>query len=711
MKKVYKVPIVIQLENVECGAACLVMLLAYFGKWVTLENAREECRVSRNGSNINDIANAAKKNGMEVHNYRAGMEHMLKYAKLPCMIHWNFDHFVILNGFKGNKAIITDPSQGRISISLEEFSESFTGIYMEICKGKTFEPTGKRLSLLEFIKRRIKNSRSIVSLLLLLSVSLSIIALFFPMFNRFFLDTILATSKNQYLFPMLVILGLMILARIILSFLSSVISLKIQGKYAIDSDYTFFKHLLRLPLSFFYAHLAGDLMVRQDSNRNIAYTLIQKIVPNIINLFLLVMYLFFMIQYNVYLTVTIVTMTLINGLLSYIIAKKRLEISQIQSKDYGKLVSETYSGLKMIETLKTFGSESGYFSRWSGILTKSTNSGIKNDVISTTLGNIPNFVEEIGNITVLILGAFFIFLGDFSTGMLLTFQGFVVSFTDPVNNLLSASQEIQVMRSSIERIEDVMRAKEDVTEVADAHHDSNFFELEIKNLDFSYSLDSEIILKNMNLKLSKGDSLAIVGESGNGKTTLVQLLSGVYNPSKGEINYYNDRFEKISTNEFRSYLSVVDQNIVLFNDTIENNLKLWDDTIDDEAMVKAAEDCLIHNVILDRKNGYQEYLKENGNSLSGGQRQCLEIARALARTPQLMILDEATSALDAQTEYKIMMNILNRGITLIVISHRLSAIRNCDNIVVLKNGQIVEQGSHDSLLEKESMYKKFLFAE
>ncbi|GKU26673.1 cysteine peptidase family C39 domain-containing protein [Clostridium folliculivorans] len=706
------VPVVMQLENVECGAACLTMLLAYYGKWVPLEQVREECGVSRDGCSLNNMARAAQKYGLDVHSYRCSLNFIMTKAKLPCIIHWNFNHFVVLNGFTKKGAVLTDPAQGKVTVSLDEFAKSFTGIYMQLSKTAQFIADGKRQSIWSFIKKRLDNSISPMILILLTSITTCIIGIISPVLSRVFFDYVLNKSNPYWLYQLISVMILLLLSQIAVSIINGINSLKIQGKYAIYSDYSFIKHLLRLPMNFYSQHMAGDISVRQDSNRTIAYTLIQKLAPALLNFILLITYFFIMIQYSIQLTIIGILVICINSILARIISSKRLDIYRVQARNSGNLMSKTLSGLQMIETIKASGSELGFYKSWSGHQAAVNNTNIEIDKINLFWGMLPQLIEKIGNVLILSLGAFYIMKNHFTAGMLLAFQGFMIAFIQPVNSLISTGQSIQEMRTSMERVEDVMQSKPDTLYNTDSSCKTELFDhMELNYVDFGYSKYSNAVINGLSLKIHAGKSIAIVGSSGCGKSTLSKLISGLFDPWSGEILYFNNSLCEIPKSEFRKLLTVVDQNIVLFEDTIENNIKLWNSSISDEQMYLAAQDAQIHSTILERENGYQNVLLENGKNLSGGQKQCIEIARALAQNPQIIIFDEATSALDAKTEYQVMQAIRARNITLIIISHRLSIVRDCDEIIVMDNGKIVERGNHAELFNQGKMYTNLVTTE
>lgn len=706
------VPVVTQLENVECGAACLTMILAYYGKWIPLEQVREECGVSRDGCNLTNMANAAKKYGLDAHSYRCSLNYIMTKANLPCIIHWRFNHFVVLNGFTRKGAVLTDPAQGKITVSIEEFDEAFTGIYMKLTKTNEFIADGKRQSIWSFITNKLGNSTLSMLLLLFTSIATCIIGLAFPIIGRVFSDYILIRDDSGWLYQLIGMMILLLLFQITVSAINGINSLKIQGKYAIYADYSFIWHILRLPMKFFSQHMAGDISIRQDSNRSIAYTLIQQLAPAFLNFILLITYFVIMIQYSVQLTVISVSVICINSLLARIISNKRVDISRVQARNSGKLMSKTVSGLQMIESIKANGSEASFYKSWSGLQAVVNNTNIQIDKINLSWGMLPQFIEKIGNVLILSLGAFYIIKSQFTIGMLLAFQGFMTAFIHPVNSLISTGQSIQEMRTSMERVEDIMQSKTDTLYNAELSCKTDFFDhIELDCVSFGYSKYSNPVINGLCLNIHAGKSIAIVGASGCGKSTLSKLISGLYEPWSGKILYFSKSLCEIPKCDFRKSLAVIDQNIVLFEDTIEHNIKLWDSSITDEQMFAAAKDAQIHSAISERESGYQSLILENGKNLSGGQKQCLEIARALAQNPQVIILDEATSALDAQTEYQVMQAIRARNITLIIISHRLSIVRDCDDIIVMDNGYIVERGTHTELFNHGKVYTKLITIE
>ena len=709
---VAKVPVVMQMEALECGAACLTMVLAYYEKWVPLEQIRSDCGVSRDGSKAKNILRAARSYGLTAKGYRFEPEALKKEGKFPCIIHWNFNHFVVLDGFRGNKAVLNDPAKGTYSVSMETFDSSFSGICMMFEPGEEFEPGGKKKSVLEFAANRLKGAGAQVAFTMLTGVIASLFGIISPAFSRIFMDRLLTGQNPEWLMPFLVGLSAFTFARIVVEWLRTVYTLKINGKFAAVGNATYFWHVLHLPMTFFSQRMAGDITSRQASNASIANTLVNTFAPLLLDTAMMVFYLVVMVRYSKFLTLIGVASIFVNLIVSRYISKKRINITRVQTRDRGLLAGATVAGIEMIETIKASGAENGFFQRWAGYQANVNAAEVKYEKINQYLGTIPSIVSLLCNTAVLMFGVYFAMTGDFTVGMITAFQGFLGSFTSPALSLISAGQTIQEMRTEMERIEDVMAYPEDSIYAVDDDEDQSDAKLSgnviMKNVTFGYSKLEAPLIEDFNLELAPGKSVAFVGSSGCGKSTLSKLISGLYQPWSGEILFDGKTTQEIGRNVFTGSLAVVDQDIILFADTISNNIKMWDDSIEDFEVILAARDAQIHDDIMNREGGYQGKLIEGGRDLSGGQRQRLEIARVLAQDPTIIIMDEATSALDAKTEFDVVKSIRDRGITTIVVAHRLSTIRDCDEIIVLDHGKVVERGTHDELYAKGGLYTKLV---
>lgn len=712
---VAKVPVVMQLEALECGAASLTMILAYYEKWIPLEQVRADCGVSRDGSNAKNVLVAARSYGLNAKGYRYEPEALRKEGKFPCIIHWNFNHFVVLDGFKGNKAILNDPAKGTYSVPMKTFDDSFTGICLMFEPSESFEPTGKQKSIFEFAKSRLVGTGVAIAFVVFTSIITSLMGVISPAFSRIFLDRLLTGENPEWFVPFLIGVSAFGVIQLVVAWVSAVYNLKINGKMDAVGTTSYMWKILRMPMEFFSQRMAGDIQQRRYSNAQIAATLVNTFAPLVLQSIMLVFYFVVMLRYSVMLTMIGVLSLVINMFFSRLISKKRINISRVQMRDAGKLAGATVSGIEMIETIKASGAENGFFEKWAGYQASVNTQQIKFAKLNQYLGILPSLVSSITNTAVLMIGVFLTINGEFTVGMIMAFQGFLASFAAPANTLIGAGQTLQELRTTMERVEDVMKYPTDVANenesfTVDESKDYNKLSgnIEMKNITFGYSKLSEPLIKNFNLSLKTGQRVAFVGGSGCGKSTLAKLISGLYQPWSGEILFDGKPLREIDRDEFTGSLAVVDQDIILFKDTIANNIKMWDNSIEDFEMILAARDSQIHEDIMQREGGYQYMLTEGGKDFSGGQRQRMEIARVLAQDPTIIILDEATSALDAKTEYNVVKSIKDRGITCIVVAHRLSTIRDCDEIIVLDYGEVVERGTHDELIAKGGKYKELI---
>ena len=712
--RAYNVPVVMQLEALECGAACLDMILAYYGKWIPLEEVREKCGVSRDGSNALNMLKAARAYGMKASGYRYETESLKEDGAFPCIIHWNFNHFVVLNGFKAGKAYINDPARGEVAVPMKTFDVAFTGICIMLEPGEDFEKGGRRKSMWAFAKKRLKGTGAAVAFTALTAIIAALMGVIDPAFSRVFMDELLSGKNPAWITPFLIMLAAFNIIRIIVSALESVYSLRINGKMAAVGSATYMWKVLSMPLGFFSQRMAGDIQARQSSNASIASTLIDTFAPLVLNTGMMVFYLVVMLRHSVLLTLVGLCSLTVNALVSSLISKKRVNITRVSMRDGALLSSATVAGISMIETIKASGAEEGYFKKWAGHQAAVNTQKIKAQKLNQYLGMIPGFVSTLANDAVLVLGVWLTMQGEFSKGAIMAFQGFLSSFMSPALTLVSAGQTLQEMRASMERVEDVMEHPEDSL-MSEHPENTNQKKLsgsvEVKNLVFGYSPLATPVIKDFSMSITPGKSVAIVGGSGCGKSTVSKLLSGLYAPWEGEILYDGKPISQIDKSVFKGSVAVVDQDIILFEDTIAANIKMWDESIEDFEMILACRDAQIHDDIMARKGGYNSRLTEGGKDLSGGQRQRIEIARVLALDPTLIILDEATSALDARTEYGVINAIKDRGISCVVIAHRLSTIRSCDEIIVLNKGEIAGRGTHEQLLNSCKLYSDLVSAE
>ncbi len=704
-------PTVLQMEAAECGAACLAMVLAHHGRWVALEKLREECGVSRDGSKAANILKVARKYGLKATGYKADLQ-TLRKRQLPMILFWNFAHFVVLEGYSDHTYYLNDPASGPRKVDADEFSGAFTGVALVFEKGPDFVAGGEKPRFLPALRRRFCGAARPMTYIVLAGLFLVIPGLVMPAFSRIFVDNILVARMADWQRPLL--LGLLATGALAgaLTWLQSRYLLRFETRMAVTSSARFFDHLFRLPIAFFAQRYAGDLTRRVQLNDTVARFLSQDLTSNAIGVVLIVFYASVMAFYDIGLTLIAVAIAVVNLAILKAVMRRCDDLNQRLLLDMGKFYGSTASGIGMIETIKAGGSESDFFAQWSGHQAKLINGRQSMGAIAMLLGVAPPFLMTLSTIAVLGIGGWRVMNGHLSMGMLVAFQALLLGLLAPVNQLVGLGQRLQSMRGNIVRLDDVLLYPQDPAmetandEEATARTLSGH--IEMKNVTFGYSRLEPPLIENFSLRLEPGARVALVGGSGSGKSTLSKLLAGLYEPWSGEILFDGAPRRKIPRQLLTNALALVDQSIMLFEGTIRDNLSLWDATVREEDMLRAAADACIHEDIAARRHGYGGTVGEGGSNFSGGQRQRLEIARALAKNPVALILDEATSALDAATEQRVAENLRRRGCTCVIVAHRLSTIRDCDEIIVLDHGKVAERGTHEDLMQKNGVYANLI---
>ena len=711
MSKTYvKTPTVYQMEATECGAASLAMVLGYFGKNLPLEKLRIETGVSRDGCNMKNIMRAGRKFGLEVHGYSKDLEGLFELP-VPCIIHWNFNHFVVWEGRKGKACYINDPAMGRRKLTVEDIDDCFTGVVLTFAPTKDFERSNESETLRTFVFQRLKGQFGAVNALVCLGFFLMIPGIVIPIFSRVFIDDILLGGNHDWVMALLFAMLGTLMFKAALTFYRGRLMHRLQNKMAMLSGYSLLEHMLRLPISFFDQRYTGDLSSRIQNNESVTTFLTSDLAEEVLNCIVAPIYLIILILYSPLLSFIIVLITAGNMLVMKKSSEYLSEMSMKSQQDRSKLIGVLFGGLRITSTLKASGTESVFISRLLGNYARSINTEQKMGWRQELLNTIPEVSRNFINVIVLIVGGVLVIKGDMTAGMLVAYTSLQASFTEPVTAIAAFIQKIETTKADMARVNDIMKYEQDgrylVTEYADVSEKLQG-EVELDSLSFGYDILKDPIVQDFSFHLESGQSVALVGASGSGKSTVSKMCSGLYAPWSGEIRMDGIPVGQLPPEVLSSSISTVSQNITLFTGSIKDNLTLWDKYISKEDMVRAAKDACIHDFITTKPGAYSYQLSEGGSNLSGGQRQRLEIARALVCNPSILIMDEATSALDPIVEKEVIDNIKKRGCTCIIVAHRLSAIRDCDEIIVLEYGKIVQRGSHEELAGVPGHYQRLI---
>ncbi len=707
-----RTPTVIQMEAVECGAAALAMVLGHFGRFVPLEELRVACGVSRDGSKALNVVKAARTFGLRSKGYKKEPA-QLRGMPLPLIVFWNFNHFVVVEGFRRGRVYLNDPAYGPRVVSDQEFDESFTGVVLVFEKGPDFQPGGRPPSVLRALKARLPGARIALAFAVLATLALVLPGIVIPVFSRIFVDTILVQGTTTWLRPVLAAMAVTAVVSGLLTWLQQRGLLAMETRLATVGSTRFFWHVLRLPMEFFSQRYGGDIVSRVEINRTVASLLSGELATSLVSLLLVGFFAALMFQYDVVLTMLGITVALLNVLVLRLLARRRRDASLRLLQERGKLVGASMAGLQSLETLKATGAESEFFSTWAGHQARVVTSENDLGVVAQYVSAVPPFLTAVNAAAVIGLGSRRIMDGVLTMGMLLAFQTLMQRFVDPVNRLMALGGRLQEAAGDMSRLDDVLKCAPDPLTAAGGEDPARTPEklegwLELRNITFGYSRLDPPLITDFSLMLRPGQRVALVGGSGSGKSTVAKVVVGLFPPWSGEVRFDGVRREDLPRARVADSVAMVDQDITLFEGSIRDNLTMWDDTVEEPVLLQAARDACIHDDVADRPGGYDYRVEEQGRNFSGGQRQRLEIARALVSNPRILVLDEATSALDALTEKRVDDALRRRGCTCLIVAHRLSTIRDCDEIIVLERGVVVERGTHDDLIARDGAYARLI---
>lgn len=702
---------VLQMEAVECGAAALSIILRYFGTYVSLEELRLACGISRDGSNALNIIRAARQYGMNARGVQRSNLVGVAALKMPIIVHWNFNHFVVVEGIGKERVYLNDPATGPRTVPLKTFEASFTGVALTFEPMAHYQKQGQPFSVMQALRGRLAGAQNLLGFVIYLSLLLLIPGFLAPLFLQIFVDQVLGHT-GPLLNLLLGGMALGVVLRAVLTWLQQTYLLNLEEWLAVNAATRYLWHVLHLPISFFTQRYAGDLTHRVQLNDRIAALLGGELSTNALNLLLVLFYGGLMLLYDVPLTLVTILMVALSLLVMQLVSRLRIDANRQLLQERGMLSGVAMNGLRLIETVKANGAEDQFFERLAGNHARIIALEQRLGVVAYGLSVLPNFLLSLNAVFVLILGADRVIAGQMSPGELVALQSLVLSFTNPVSQLITLGGHLQEVEGDLNRLDDVLAYPLDpaVREPRESALDSLSGALRFNGVSFGYNRLAAPLLQDVNFSIQPGQWIGLAGPSGSGKSTVARLITGLETPWSGEILFDEVPRGYLRRSVLRA-VALVDQRSMLFSGTVRDNLTLWDETISDDVLTQAAKDAAIHDRIMEHPQGYDAPLAEGGQNWSGGERQRLEIARALVQNPSLLILDEATSALDPETEARVYRQLRQRGLACLVIAHRLTAASYCDSIIVMQNGWIVERGLPADLSAQSGLFAQMLAAE
>lgn len=714
MKRRVRTPTVLQMESVECGAACVAIILAYFGKWLPLEELRVACGVTRDGSNARAILRAARSYGLQAVGCRYSIRNLLLQAP-PFIIYWKHRHFMVVDGFDDDVVHVNDPATGPRTIAREEFDEGYVGLMLRLTPAAGFVRGGHPPRLWQIVSLRLRSLQRGVGTYLLLSLLLIFPGALMPAFARIFIDEVMLREQTGMLRIVLGVMAGTIVVQAVMTWMLQWILLRIENKLSLYGSAQLLWHLLQLPYVFFSQRQPGDLVNRLRANDAVATGFGQDLGRTLAQLVAAAFYVLVMVLFDVALAAVAIGLTGTSVLVSFLARRRLHDITTRVELEENEVFVDTTAALQSIESIKATGSESMAFTRWAGHHATSINAEQRLGMHTTLIQSIPFLTGALTTAAVLGLGSLRIVNGDLTVGGVVAIQALVAAFKPPLEELAGFLTRLEQARASLRRVDDVLDYEADHTFAVDpttrslpARKVKLDGRIELRAVSFGYNVTEAPLIADLDLCIEPGARVALVGSTASGKSTVAKLIAGLHRPWSGQVLLDGVPADDWPLQLRRNSIGWVDQEVILFEGTVTDNLTLWDSTIPEPVVTQAARDAEIHDVISSRPGGYSGPVIENAANFSGGEAQRLELARALAAEPSILILDETTSALDPRVELLIDGHLRRRGCTTVIVAHRLSTIRDCDEIIVLDAGRVVERGTHETLMANEGRYREIV---